>query len=166
MKKILLSIALISIISFSLTADAKTVTIDNKRTNDNFKAGVVLGYPTGLTAGWRLSDLLEMNFHLATHYSDVIIGAAPMFTLVNINIADEIFPLSLGPMVNIGFDFSPFNNLVDIDILANLRIEYSFKNIPLNLFLEGGGGIKINLGDDTNPIGGQGSGAIGVRYIF
>jgi hypothetical protein len=165
MKKVLF-IALLSIVTFSLAAEAKSVTIDNKRTDDKFKAGLILGYPSGLTAGWRLSDLLEMNFHVATHYSDIIIGAAPMFTLVNINIADEIFPLSLGPMVNVGFDFSPLNNVVDIDILANLRVEYSFKNIPLNLFLEGGGGIKINLGDEVNPIGGQGSGAIGVRYIF
>jgi len=160
MKKVLLLFVTLTLFSAALSADSKTVTIDNNRTDDAFKAGVILGYPTGLTAGWRLSDVLELNFVAATHYYDITLGVAPMFTIVNLDIKGEDFPISIGPAVyaNIGW-YRPFS----MDVLFNARVEYSFAKIPLNLFVEGGAGVGITFG---HGVGFQGSGALGVRYIF
>lgn len=148
--------------SLALSADPKTITLDNKRTDDKLKAGVVLGYPTGLTLGWHLADAFEMNFIAATHYTDFTIGVAPLFTIVDLKISDQIFPLSIGPAAYMNIDW--FGG-IDIDILGNVRLEYSFKDIPLNLFLEGGLGVKLDLGS-TPLVRPQGSGAFGIRYIF
>ncbi len=163
MKQVLLVLITMILTSLSLSADGvKTIKLDNQRTDDKFKIGVVLGYPTGLTAGWRLSDTFEMNFVAGTHYTDFTIGVAPLFTIVNLSIADEIFPLSVGPAAYLVVDW---NGDLDMDILGNVRIEYSFKEIPLNLFLEGGIGIKLDFNGNylVHP---QGSGALGIRYIF
>lgn len=163
MKKILAIISFLFIASVHINAEnIKTVKIDGVRTDDKFKIGLVLGYPTGLTAGLRGSDNFEMNFVLATHYTDLTLGLSPMFTIVNFDIAGEIFPMSIGPAAYLGVDFS---GGVDIDILGIVRFEYSFKKIPLNLFMEGGAGIKIDLGA-AQVIKAQGSGAFGIRYIF
>lgn len=158
MKRVLSIIALMVFIAVSLSAETKTIKIDNERTDDKFKAGVMLGYPTGLTAGWRIADALELNFIAATHYRDITLGFAPLFTLVNIDISGETFPLSVGPAayLNIGWGGG-----LDLDVLGNVRIEYSFDEIPLNLFLEGGIGITV-----IPAIRPQGSGAFGIRYIF
>lgn len=162
MKKVVLLVAALLMVTFSVSADTKTITIDNNRTDDAFKAGVVLGYPTGLTAGWRIAEGVELNFVAATHYYDITVGFAPLFTLANLNISGQIFPLSVGPAAYLSIDWA---GGIDIDILGDVRIEYSFDNIPLNLFLEGGAGITIDLGSNQ-LIRPQGSGALGVRYIF
>lgn len=163
MKKTILLFSLFLFISLNLNAEPKTITLDNQRTDDNFKLGVVLGYPSGLTAGWHLSDSFELNVVAGTHYSDITVGVAPLFTLVNINISDQIFPLSAGPAayINIGWKGD-----IQVDILGNVRWEYSFEEIPLNLFIEGGLGVALNIGDEKNPISPQGSGSLGIRYIF
>ncbi|MBB6482635.1 hypothetical protein [Spirochaeta isovalerica] len=160
MKKVLLLLVSLAFLTAALSAETKTVRIDNNRSNDAFKAGVVLGYPTGLTAGWRLGEVMELNFVAATHYYDITIGVAPMFTLVSFDIQGQKFPLSIGPAayLNIGW----YGGLA-LDVLFNARVEYSFEEIPLNLFLEAGAGIAINFGGGIGP---QGSGALGVRYIF
>lgn len=163
MKKVLLVLTALILGTLSLSADdVKTITMDNQRTDDKFKVGIVLGYPTGLTAGWRLSETIELNFVAATHYSDFTLGFVPLFTIANLSIADEIFPLSIGPAAYLGLDW---NGDLNMDILGNVRIEYSFKEIPLNLFLEGGIGINLDFNGD-NLVHPQGSGALGIRYIF
>lgn len=162
MKKVIILSLILALSVFAVSAETKTVTIDNNRTNDAFKLGVVLGYPSGITAGWRIAEAVELNFVAATHYSDFTVGFAPLFTLVNINIADQYFPLSVGPAAYLSIDW--FGDM-DVDILGNVRVEYSFKDIPLNLFLEGGAGIKLDLGSNQ-LIRPQGSGALGIRYIF
>ncbi|MDA3810656.1 MAG: hypothetical protein PF518_10070 [Spirochaetaceae bacterium] len=163
MKRILTIITFLIIMVVCLNAEGvKTIKIDAVRTDDKVKIGVVLGYPTGLTAGWSLSDSFELNLVVATHYTDFTVGVLPMFTVVNLNIADEIFPLSIGPAAYLNISWW---GGIDLDILGNVRIEYSFKQIPLNLFLEGGLGIKLDLGN-TPLVYPQGSGALGVRYIF
>lgn len=162
MKKTLILFAVLFVTVLSLNAETRTINLDGKRTDDKFKLGVALGYPTGITAGLRTSEHFELNGVVATHYSDFTVGIIPMFTLANLQIADEVFPLSIGPAGYLTIDW--FGG-IDIDILGNVRVEYSFKSIPLNLFLEGGAGIKLDLGSNQ-LIKPQGSGALGIRYIF
>ena len=164
MKKAFLIFVALIFVSMSLMAEdgIKTINLDGKQSQGKLKAGVSLGYPTGLTAGWRPSEAFELNLLVGTHYTDFVIGVSPMFTIANIDIKGEIFPLSVGPAAYLNIDW--FTD-IDIDILGNVRLEYSFKQIPLNLFLEGGFGIKLDLGN-TPLVKPQGSGALGIRYIF
>ncbi len=135
------------------------------------KAGVSVGYPLGLTAGWSPSDIFELNLLVGTNYTGFTVGLSPLFTLVDINIADQPLPLSFGPALNL--NIMPYG-LVDLDILAVLRLEYTLPKIPLNFFIEGGAGVNVNfyssafygLATGINPVRFAGAGAIGVRYVF
>jgi hypothetical protein len=164
MKKLMLILTALLMVSFSLNAadkEIKTFKIDGKQTSGKIKAGVSLGYPTGLTFGWRPSDFFEANLLLATNFEGITIGFTPLFTLINLEVENQIFPLSAGPSVNLNLGSYSQN----IDILGLMRLEYSFKEIPLNLYLEGGLGLNMELGNDAGASLG-GSGALGVRYIF
>lgn len=164
MKKTLLLIITLLITSLSLNAEEKeikTFKLDGKQTAGKLKAGVSLGYPTGITAGWSFSNYFEANLLVATNFEGFTIGFSPLFTVINLEISNELFPLSIGPAVNFNID----GKGEDLDLLGIVRVEYSFKEIPLNLFLEGGAGIKMELGNDADIRFG-GSGALGLRYIF
>jgi hypothetical protein len=135
----------------------------------SFKAGVALGYPTGVTAGWRITDKFELNGLLGTKYTGFTIGVTPLFTLTDLNIADQPMPLSLGPQINL----NTYYGYVDLDILAALRLEYTLPNTPVNFYVEGGLGININFYSsaywgfsDYSSVRIAGSGALGVRYVF
>ncbi len=159
MKRVLIFILLMSMFTVFAEKEVDTIKLDGNQTSGKFKAGLSLGYPSGLTAGWRATDNFEINFLIGTNYEGFTVGISPLFTLVKFDIAEQIFPFSIGPAVNFNF----IANNSNMDILAVARIEYSFLNIPLNLFLEGGAGIKINFGENVQFAG---SGALGVRYIF
>ena len=134
------------------------------------KLGFVGGYPSGVTLGWRTSDNFELNFVAATRFYDVSFGASALFTIADINISDQIFPLSFGPAVYISIPFVSYVPL-NMDVLATIRWEYSFQQAPINLFIEAGFGVSIRFGSSSNllwnsPIGFGYSGAAGIRYIF
>ena len=162
MKKLLLITTLL-LISLCVFADEST--------DSSFKAGIALGYPTGVTAGWRPSDNFELNALLGTNYTGFTIGITPLFTLVEIDIADQQLPLSLGPQVNLNLRGY---GLIDLDVLAVLRLEYTLPELPLNFFIEGGLGVNINFyssvfgefGGLISPVRFSGSGAVGARYVF
>jgi len=148
--------------------EIKTISIDTKKVEGKLKAGVVLGYPWGITAGYRFSNFFEMNGVLGSDYNYFISGINGLFTIVNVKIAHEIFPLSVGPALYSHFGHHDRNSKFDrddeyisIDLLGVARIEYSFKEIPLNLFIEAGIGMQVVRFADT-----AGSFAIGARYIF
>ena len=129
----------------------------------SFKAGVALGYPTGVTAGWRVTDKFELNALLGTKYYGFTIGITPLFTLVDLNIADQPFPLSVGPQVNInlgGFGYTA------LDLLGVIRLEYTLKEIPLNFFIEGGAGVGLFMYSGYSTTYFSWSSAVGVRYVF
>jgi hypothetical protein len=164
MKKYMLILITLLIVTFSLNAadkEIKTFKLDGKQTSGKIKAGISLGYPTGLTLGWRPSNYFEANLLLATNFEGITIGFSPLFTLVNLEVEEQIFPLSAGPSINLNLGSKSQN----LDILGLVRLEYSFKEIPLNLFLEGGMGINLELGSNAG-ISLAGSGALGIRYIF
>ncbi|MDA3810657.1 MAG: hypothetical protein PF518_10075 [Spirochaetaceae bacterium] len=137
-----------------------------------FKAGVSLGYPTGLTVGWHPSEKFELNLLLGTDYTGFTVGITPLFTLTNLDISDNNFPLSIGPSVN--FSFAQY--VTAIDILGLIRMEYNFKDIPLNAYVEFGAGVRITsvtipafwtIPETTVSTTGFGwSSALGVRYVF
>lgn len=148
--------------------EIKTITIDTTKVEGKLKAGVVLGYPLGVTAGYRFSNVFELNGIIGSNYDDLSLGVNGLFTLINLEISREIFPLSIGPALYTHFDHhdGSSNNGNDdeytkIDLLGIARLEYSFKEIPLNLFVEAGIGLELVKFTDT-----AGSFAIGVRYIF
>jgi len=151
MKKVLFIVAILLLTTTSIFAN-----------EGKLKAGVILGYPTGLTAGWRPSDAFELNFIVASHYRDFTIGLSPMFTIATPDIEGERFPISVGPAVYLDIDW--FGGL-DLDILGQVRMEYTFRDIPLNLFIEGGLGVKLDF-DGVRLLYFHGSGALGIRYVF
>jgi len=153
----------------SLTEDRniKTVTLDPKELEGKLKAGVVLGYPWGITTGYRFSNFFELNGTIGNDYYDFTTGVSGLFTILDLKISHEIFPLSIGPAIytHFGHDDNDKHDGHDeytkVDLLGVARFEYSFKQIPLNLFIEAGFGIQLVKFADT-----AGSFAVGIRYIF
>lgn len=166
---------LISSLSFasekSLTEDReiKTISIDTKEIEGKLKAGVVIGYPFGITAGYRSSNFFELNGTIGSNYDDFVIGLNGLFTVVNFKISHEKFPLSVGPAVYSYFEHHEDDSknrderdeYTKIDLLGVARMEYDFKEIPLNLFIEAGFGLQLIRFVDC-----AGSFGVGVRYIF
>lgn len=165
-KKILMLILLSMVISSSLLAqertslredrEIKTIQLENKRGDDKFKAGIALGYPYGVTAGYSFSNFFELNGLIGSNYQDFTVGGSALFTLAEIDISGEIFPLSAGPAV-----YNHFGKNYKLQTLATIRLEYSFKDVPINLFVEAGAGIRL-----VEFAGPAGSFALGARYIF
>ncbi len=160
----------------SLTEDRgiKTISIDSKDIEGKLKAGVILGYPWGITVGYRFSNFFELNGVIGSDYDNFTMGINGLFTLINLKIYNETFPFSVGPTVYSHFghhdgDHNYYNKhnhdsdeeYTKMDLLGIARLEYSFKKIPLNLFIEGGFGLQVYKFADT-----AGSFGIGVRYIF
>ena len=136
--------------------EIKTIKFDNQRGDDRLKAGLSLGYPFGITAGYSFSNFFELNGLIGSNYHDFTLGGSGLFTVANIDISGEQFPLSIGPAF-----YNHIGKRYRFDALATVRLEYSFEEIPLNFFVEAGGGIRL-----VKFAGPAGSFAIGVRYIF
>lgn len=137
--------------------EAKTVKVNTKWLEHRAKLGLAIGKPWGLTFGYHFSKTFEGNLLLGSNFDidGVTVGGSGLFTLVNLDIADQIFPLSVGPAAYLNF-FKTFT----IDALGVARLEYTF-NIPLNLYIEGG--VGINILDDIEFAW---TAAVGVRYVF
>jgi len=171
MKKIILCLSLLLAFTalYAEGEDVKTIDLDTRRLEGKVKAGVSLGYPLGLTAGYRFTDLFELNATLGTDYDSFIFGANGLFTVAKLKVEGELFPVSIGPGFNFDVDDKDYNkhddndddHHVHLDILCILRFEYDFEDIPLNLFIEGGAGIRT--WEDLGPAG---SFAVGARFIF
>jgi len=128
------------------------------------KIGVILGSPIGATFGYRFSNWFETNFIAGYDFccsNAGMVGINGLFTLVNIGAGKAgVLPLSLGPQINFLFGgYKPFM----MDILADLRLEYTFRDIPLNLFGEFGAGIRLF---DRNGVNFAFNSGLGIRYVF
>lgn len=136
--------------------EIKEINLSTQSLEGRAKIGLALGYPSGFVFGYRLANFLEANALLGTFYDGFTIGGNLMFTIADIKIKDQSFPLSIGPHVNfhLGENF-------DMSLMGFIRWEYSFEEIPLNLYLEGGPGMFFIQGIDLTW-----STSVGVRYIF
>lgn len=166
-KKLILVASLLLILSFSAFAGNQ----GSDGSAGSIKAGVALGYPSGVTAGWRISDKFELNALLGTNYLGFTIGVTPLFTVVDLEISGQPLPLSVGPQVNFSIGALGYGTM--IDILGVVRLEYTLKDLPLNLFIEGGLGVTIWSYDTSyygysqnTYVGFGGSGVVGARYVF
>lgn len=122
------------------------------------KVGVQLGYPTAFNVSYRFDKDSEVNAYVGYRYGSYIdLGANYLIRLASLMFEDDPLPLSLGPQVIFGVG----QNYFQLDALANLRLEASFRTIPLNLFIEAGLGMQILPSLDLT-----GSGALGVRLIL
>ena len=165
MKKFILLILVFStafcVFAENLTED-KDVTTLNLPDDGRLKVGALLGYPSGITAGYRFSNWFETNLTVGYNPSfanGALLSSNAMFTLVQIPVKGAgIMPLSLGPQVNVIVG----NRFFRVDLVGNLRLEYTFPEIPLNLFLEGGFGFRFFNGADWMAW----HSALGVRYVF
>lgn len=126
------------------------------------KVGTILGRGFFGTVGFDSGGATEINVHAGTgwNFNYINIGANILFTMVDINIEGQIFPLSIGPQVDVTFGGGGF----DLAILAMVRWEYTFW-FPLNLFIEVGPGVGLNF---NNGVGAyfDWRGGVGVRYVF
>jgi len=165
MKKtlILLAVLILSVgaLSAQSVSEDKEIRTLQAPPDGRAKIGLLLGYPSGITFGYQFSNWFEGNLTAGYNFLFIksgIISANGLFTLVNIPIGDAgLMPLSLGPQVNF-----ILGNKFYIDIVADLRLAYTFANIPLNLFAEFGFGFRFfNDGDWLAWNGG-----VGVRYVF
>ncbi len=132
------------------------INLDTRELEGKAKAGLALGYPTGLTFGYRPANYLEVNAFAGTHGKDFTLGGSLLFTLVEIKIAQEMFPLSAGPAVYTSFssDFSLMTG-------ACVRWEYTFQDVPLNLYIQAVPGI-IFISDFQFAL----KSSFAVRYVF
>ena len=156
MKKLIVLILLITAL-----AVAPVLAADNGA--GRIKAGTILGRGLFATAGFPMGKTTELNAYVGAgwNFNNVTIGANFLFTLVDINIEGETFPLSLGPQVDLSFGSS---GGVGIGIFADLRWEYTF-TFPLNLFIEIGPGVDMWMYNGTTARFGW-RGGLGVRYVF
>ena len=137
----------------------KKVSLDkiDKKLEGKAKLGLSLGYPTGVTFGYQITKLAEINATAGLFEFDTVsFGINTLFNLFDIEGSKTVFPVSAGPAL-----FLHTGNNTKIDITAVIRAEYDFDDIPLNIFLEGGAGLRIS--PDTKSVA---SGALGIRYIF
>ena len=137
----------------------KDINLDklDKKLEGKGKIGLTLGYPTGITFGYKMTNLIEINAMLGLFaFDQFALGASTLFTLADIVLKDNVFPLSFGPAV-----YMRTGDKLRTDVLGVLRLEHTFADEPLNVFVEGGAGIEV-----TPDTGFVGSGAIGIRYVF
>ncbi len=137
----------------------KNVSLDSidKKLEGKAKLGLSLGTVTGITFGFQATRIMELNAVVDIFdLGDFAGGMSVLFALLDLEAGDAVFPVTAGPAVV----FKAGNN-EKTDILGIIRIEYDFTDIPLNLYLEGGIGLKIIPDIKT-----AGEGALGVRYIF
>ncbi len=137
----------------------KNVSLDSidKKLEGKAKLGLSLGYPTGVTFGYQMTDLVELNTTVGLFdFDNLAAGVSTLFALFDFEAGESVFPVAAGPAVY-------FHAAGDakIDILALFRIEYDFEDAPLNMFIEGGAGMRIT--PETKMVG---SGALGIRYVF
>ncbi|MBN2658102.1 MAG: hypothetical protein JXR86_13665 [Spirochaetales bacterium] len=181
MKKVLLMTIALILTSGMLFADGKRVesrSLSGQPAVGKLKMGVVVGTDNAYTLGIRTSDSFEINgvlgYGLNSRAAGFLVGANALFTIADININGQIFPLSVGPAVNaifgVGYNptniytYTSLNSLfgVDIEALALVRWEYSFQQIPINLFVEAGAGLSF--GSFGFGFGFQSN--FGARWIF
>ncbi len=168
MKKYLLLGVLVLLLTLPVMAD-----------ENGFKLGLMGGQPTGVTAGYRFSDLMELNgivgFGFGWYGSSAItVGANLLFTVYTFDFGGHKFPLSIGPQATVSFGLNNYYDIFGFDTVADIRLEHTFEDFPLNLFTEIGFGIEYysykwdvlgtNYKDDY--MGFQITGAVGARYVF
>lgn len=136
--------------------EIKEISLNSEKLEDRAKIGIALGYPSGVVFGYRLANYLEVNALAGTFYDGFTLGGNLMFTIADIKIKEQSFPLSLGPHVNFHF-----GDKFDMSLMGFIRWEYTFEEIPLNLYIEGGPGMFFIQGIDLTW-----STSFGVRYVF
>lgn len=144
---------------FTQDREVKTVDLTELKSGGRFKLGLALGYPTGVTLGIRINNWMEPNFFVGSKFYAFTFGGNFLFTVVNFSIGEHGFlPLSIGPAVlmHAGGPLS-----FGLDLYGVVRLEYSFQQVPINLFIEGGPGVSF-----TPIVWFQWTAAVGVRYIF
>ena len=121
------------------------------------KLGFSIGTITGLTFGYQLSELLELNAAVDIFdFDSLSFSMNALIPLFDLEAGNNVFPVSAGP----GIVFRS-GNREKTDILGIIRSEYNFSGIPLNLYIEGGLGIRI-----VPDLKAAGEAALGLRYIF
>jgi len=163
MRKIILSILLICL-AFPVAAqdkkvedkEIKEINLNTEDLEGKAKIGAALGYPSGLVFGYHLANYLEVNALAGSYFNGFTLGANVLFTIADVKIKDQSFPLSLGPQLNVSF-----GNDMSMALLGLIRWEYSFEEIPLNLYIEAGPGMTFSKGGDFTW-----ASSLGIRYIF
>ena len=163
MKKIVLTLIMASLL-LPLYADeqlvedkeVKEINLSTAPLEGRAKAGIALGYPTGLVFGYRLANWMEVNALAGTYFNGFTLGGNVLFTVADIKIKEKSFPLSIGPQVN-----ADFGDEFGMSVLGMVRWEHSFEEIPLNLYIEGGAGVSI-----IDKFGVAWAASLGARYVF
>ncbi len=138
--------------------DVETINL-NEAGRDKLKLGISLGYPvTGLTAGWNAGKSMELDLLVGSwNYDSFCLGGSIMFSLVDLEIGTEIFPLTAGPFLYTGVS----NNYLSLGMGGVARMEYTF-DFRLNLYLESGLGVVLQNGSANMTI----PFSLGIRYVF
>lgn len=137
----------------------KNISLDSidKKLEGKAKLGLSLGYPTGITFGYQMTNIIELNTTIGLFdFDKLAAGVSTLFALFDFEAGEAVFPVTAGPAIY-------FHAAGDakVDILGVIRIEYDFEDAPLNMFIEGGAGMRIT--PDTKMAG---AGSLGIRYVF
>ena len=161
MRKILLVLCAVLIagsLAYAKEKEPKTVKIDDSLLVNRAKVGVQLGKPLGAVIGYHFTNTIEGNLLLGSDFGFdyFVLGANALFTVINFHVGKTVLPFSVGPAV-----FANFADSFNMDILGVARLEYTFKDTPVNVYAEGGLGVNAF---DAVALGWTAS--AGVRYVF
>ncbi len=173
-KKRLIIFVLVAIaIAFPAMANPYATGVDNGA--DLMKFGAYVGSPLLATAGFEFNDGgMEINVHAGYsygyyggyygyygYYGGFIVGANALFTIAEINFGGGIFPMAIGPQVDLRIGYG---GSLGLDVLAVWRWEYTFW-FPLNVYIQFGGGLGVDFGS-SKPFGFAWTSGVGARYVF
>ena len=161
MRKILLVLCAVLIagsLAYAKEKEPKTIKVDKNLLANRAMVGVQIGQPLGAVFGYHFTKTIEGNLLLGTNFGFdyFVLGGNALFTVINFDVGKTVLPFSVGPAVFANFA-APFN----MDILGVARLEYTFKDTPVNIYAEGGLGVNAF---DAVAIGWTAS--AGVRYVF
>jgi len=134
----------------------KEINLNTENLEGRAKIGVALGYPSGIVFGYHLANYLEVNALAGSYYDGFTLGGNILFMLADIKIKDQSFPLSAGPQLNVSF-----GNDFKMSALGIVRWEYTFEEVPLNLYIEAGPGVTFIKDVDFSW-----AASLGIRYVF
>ena len=162
-KKILVVCLLIALVLVPATAASYKGATKNNTLGLGLNVGTNSGL--GLKAGIGKSDIIADLGFGALNF-DFSIDAAYMYEVASIKLNNHnSIPVTVGGGANVGIDFKSFDS-VNVGVFGMAGLEYTFKDVPINLYGRLGLGLNLGVEGDQVDAGFGWMLHIGALYMF